>query len=97
MSGKLKINESLITISDFIHSARTASPDVVLNSLIDLSMQLVRATCLPGTDEETITVLAIYEASKVLERSEVDIEKRIAEAEAEKETIDRLEPLGGLQ
>ncbi len=95
MSGKLKISESLIVCADFIKSAETARPDVVVNSLLDLALQLVRATCLPGTDEETITVLAVYTATQVLERSEVNLEKMISDAEYEAAHAEDIARSGG--
>jgi hypothetical protein len=84
----LRICESLNFCNVFLKNARTASPETLVNALIDLALMVVQSTATPGTDHETMQVLAIYTADQALERSVTDFEKLIEEAQQENEKFE---------
>ncbi len=89
MNGQqLKIGECLNFCNVFLDKARSANPETLVNALIDLAQMVVQSGAAPGTDHETMQVLAIYTASEALERSVTDFEKLIEEAERENEEFE---------
>jgi hypothetical protein len=87
-SQQLKFSENLNFCNTFLDKARAAAPETLVNALIDLSLMLIQGSALPGTDDETKKVLAVFMADQALERSVTDFEKLIDDAELENKSFE---------